>query len=287
MGTKLKVMLLWVALGFALVLTLGLSFFVYASSNENLNLSGTVSYEGGPQVVKYYWSEFVPGGGTADDLISQNLKLFDDGTMKYEMEMTMGSQTIGMTMDATYTKGEIAYLFQPTSLYSYKAVDGVISAEQEWNEEDGENEVYEQVESLMEEFQIYEHVAHYNDLGWFFEDGYVPLETDQPLSGFFANGIASRSHYFTGLNGTETFGEIRARFDENVAFALDKTGLNPDYPSKNTPEVVHTYSFQLLKLDGAEATDNTVVSLGYHIAEVSCEYNGQTYKLTVDFVTTN
>ena len=285
MGTKLKVMLLWVVLGFALVLTLGLSFFVYASSNENLNLSGTVSYEGGPQVVKYYWSEFVPGGGTADDLASQKLKLFDDGTLKYEMEGTMGSQTMGMTMDATYTKGEIAYLFQPTSLYSYMAVDGVISAEQEWNEEDGENEVYEQVESLMEQFQIYEHVAHHNDLGWFFEDGYVPLETDQPLSGFFADDIDGRSHYFTGLTGTETFGEIRSSFfSSRLTFALDKT--YPDY--QNIPEVVNgTYSFQLLKLDGVEATDDTVVSLGYHIAEVSFEYNGQTYTLTVDFVTTN
>lgn len=287
MGTKLKVMLFWVVLGFALVLTLGLSFFVYASSNESLNLSGKLSYEGGPQVVKYYWSEFVPGSST-DGLASQNLKLFDDGTLKYEMEMTVGSQTMGTTMGATYTKGEIAYLFQPTSLYSYAAVDGIISAELEWNEEDGENEVYKEVESLMENFQIYEHVAHCGDFGWFFEDGYVPSEKDQPLSGFFADDIDARSYCFAGLTGTETFGEICSTFlNDNVTFALDKTGLDPDYPSKNTPEVVHTYSFQLLKLDGQDATDNTVVSLGYHIAEVSCEYNGQTYKLTVDFVTTN
>ena len=68
---------------------------------------------------------------------------------------------------------------------------------------------------------------------------------------------------------------------------MDKTGLDPDYPSKNMPEVVHTYSFQLLKLDGVEATDETVVSLGYHIAEVSFEYNDQTYTMLVDFVTTN
>ena len=284
MGTKLKVMLFWVVLGFALVLTLGLSAFVFAAPNESFNLSGKLSYEGGPQVVKYYWSKFVPGGGTADDLVSQNLKLFDDGTLKYEMEMTEGSQTMGMTMGATYTKGEIAYLFQPTSFYYYMAVDGIISGEQEWNEEDGENEVYEQVESLMEEFQIYEHVAHYNDLGWFFEDGYVPSETDQPLSGFFANGMAGRSHYFTGLTGTETLGEIRARFDERVTFALDKT--YPDY--QNMPEVVHAYrSIQILKLDGQDATDDTVVSLGYHTAEVSFEYNGQTYTMLVDFVTTN
>ena len=284
MGTKLKVMLFWVVLAFALVLTLGLSAFVFALPNESFNLSGKLSYEGGPQVVKYYWSEFVPGGGTADDLVSQDLKLFDDGTLKYEMEMTEGSQTMGMTMGATYTKGEIAYLFQPTSLYGYMAVDGVISAEQEWSEEDGENEVYEQVESLMEEFQIYEHVAHFNDFGWFFEDGYVPSETDQPLNGFFANGMAGRSHYFTGLTGTETLGEILSSFDYRVTFALDKT--YPDY--QNMPEVVHAYrSIQILKLDGQDATDDMVVSLGYHTAEVSCEYNGQTYTLTVDFVTTN
>ena len=284
MGTKLKMLWIGMALVFALVLTLGLSAFVFALPNESFNLSGELSYEGGPQVVKYYWSEFVPGGGTADDLVSQNLKLFDDGTLQYEMEMTMGSRTNGMTMGATYTKGEIAYLFQPTSLYGYMAVDGKISEEYKWNEEDGENEVYEQVESLMEEFQIYEHVAHYNDLGWFFEDGYVPSETDQPLSGFFANGMAGRSHYFTGLTGTETLGEIRARFDERVTFALDKT--YPDY--QNMPEVVHAYrSIQILKLDGQDATDDMVVSLGYHTAEVSCEYNGQTYTMLVDFVTTN
>lgn len=82
---------------------------------------------------------------------------------------------------------------------------------------------------------------------------------------------------------TETLGEILSSFDYRVTFALDKT--DPDY--QNIPEVVHTYSFQLLKLDGQDATDDMVVSLGYHIAEVSCEYNGQTYTLTVDFVTTN
>ena len=285
MGTKLKVMLFWVVLVFALVLTLGLSAFVFALPNESFNLSGKLSYEGGPQVVKYYWSEFVPGGGTADDLVSQDLKLFDDGTLKYEMEMTEGSQTMGMTMGATYTKGEIAYLFQPTSVYSYMAVDGVISAEQEWSEEDGENEVYEQVERLMEEFQIYEHVAHYNDFGWFFEDGYVPSETDQPLSGFFADDIDARSYYFTGLTGTETFGGIRSSFfSSRLTFVLDKT--DPDY--QNIPEVVNGVGgFQILKLDGQGATDDTVVSLGYHTAEVSFEYNGQTYTMLVDFVTTN
>lgn len=52
MGTKLKVMLFWVVLGFALVLTLGLSAFVFALPNESFNLSGELSYEGGPQVVK-------------------------------------------------------------------------------------------------------------------------------------------------------------------------------------------------------------------------------------------
>ena len=46
-------------------------------------------------------------------------------------------------------------------------------------------------------------------------------------------------------------------------------------------------SYQILKLDGQDATDDTVVSLGYYTAEVSCEYNGQSYTLTVDFVTTN
>ena len=285
MGTKLKVMLFWVVLVFALVLTLGLSAFVFALPNESFNLSGKLSYEGGPQVVKYYWSKFVPGGGTADDLVSQNLKLFDDGTLKYEMEMTEGSQTMGMTMGATYTKGEIAYLFQPTSFYYYMAVDGVISAEQEWSEEDGENEVYEQVERLMEEFQIYEHVAHYNDFGWFFEDGYVPSETDQPLSGFFSSEMGARSYYFTGLTGTETFGEIRSSFfSSRLTFVLDKT--DPDY--QNIPEVVNGVGgFQILKLDGQGATDDTVVSLGYHTAEVSFEYNGQTYTMLVDFVTTN
>lgn len=284
MGTKLKVMLFWVVLVFALVLTLGLSAFVFAAPNESFNLSGELSYEGGPQVVKYYWSEFVPGGGTADDLVSQNLKLFDDGTLQYEMEMTMGSRTNGMTMGATYTKGEIAYLFQPTSLYGYMAVDGKISEEYKWNEEDGENEVYEQVEHLMGQLQIYEHVAHFNDFGWFFEDGYVPSETDQPLNGYLASEMSGRSNYFTGLTGTETLGEIRALFDERVTFALDKT--DPDY--QNIPEVVQAYrSIQILKLDGQDATDDMVVSLGYHIAEVSCEYNGQPYTLTVDFVTTN
>ncbi len=283
MGTKLKMLWVGVALVFALVLTLGLSAFVFAAPNESFNLSGKLSYEGGPQVVKYYWSEFVPGSST-DGLASQNLKLFDDGTLKYEMEMTMGSQTMGTTMGATYTKGEIAYLFQPTSLYSYAAVDGIISAELEWNEEDGENEVYKEVESLMENFQIYEHVAHCGDFGWFFEDGYVPSEKDQPLSGFFADDIDARSYCFAGLTGTETFGEIRSSFyNRRLTFALDKT--DPDY--QNIPEVVHAYPFQLLKLDGQDATDNTVVSLGYHTAEVRFEYNGQTYTLLVDFVTTD
>ena len=66
---------------------------------------------------------------------------------------------------------------------------------------------------------------------------------------------------------------------------MDKTDPDPDH--QNIPEVVYTYPFQLLKLDGQDATDDMVVSLGYHIAEVSFEYNGQPYTLTVDFVTTN
>lgn len=65
---------------------------------------------------------------------------------------------------------------------------------------------------------------------------------------------------------------------------MDKT--YPDY--QNMPEVVHAYrSIQILKLDGQDATDDTVVSLGYHTAQVSFEYNGQTYTMLVDFVTTN
>ena len=281
MGTKLKMLWIGMALVFALVLTLGLSAFVFALPNESFNLSGELSYEGGPQVVKYYWSEEV----TADGQTSQNLKLFDDGTLKYEIEITMGSQTIGVTMGGTYTKGEIAYLLQPTSFYNYVAVDGIISEELEWNEEDGENEVYEEVEeAFVWRGKIYEHVAHFGDFGWFFEDGYVPSETDQPLSGHLASERNGLSNYFTGLTGTETLGEIRSSlFNSGLTFVLDKT--DPD--NQNMPEVVHTYSFQLLKLDGVEATDNTVVSLGYHIAEVSFEYNGQTYTMLVDFVTTN
>lgn len=203
------------------------------------------------------------------------------------MEVTEGSQTNGITIGGTYTKGEIAYLYQPTSFYQYLMVDGEISAEIEWSEEDGENEVYnEQVKSLFGNLHIYEHAAHIGDFGWFFESSYTPSETDVILHGFLANGMGTRSNLFDGLTGTETIGEFRALFDERVTFALDKTDPDPD--RQNIPEVVQTYrSIQILKLDGQDATDDTVVSLGYHIAEVSCEYNGQTYTLTVDFVTTN
>ena len=68
---------------------------------------------------------------------------------------------------------------------------------------------------------------------------------------------------------------------------MDKTDPDPD--CQNMPETIYSggRAFQLLKLDGQDATDDMVVSLGYHIAEVSLEYNGQTYKMLVDFVTTN
>ena len=280
MGTKLKVMLFWVVLGFALVLTFGLSFFVYASSNESLNLSGTLAYEPSIGVFKHYKFEET----NSDAHIIINVTLFDDGTLLFEEKIDEGSQTMGMTMGATYTKGEIAYLFQPTSLYSYMAVDGIISAGLEWNEEDGENEVYKEVESFMGSFHIYEHAVHIGQVGWFFESSYTPSETDVILHGFLANGMGTRSNLFDGLTGTETIGEFRSKFDERVNFVLDKTDPN----NQSSAFDVDTRSaFEILKLDGAEATDDMVVSLGYHTAEVSCEYNGQTYKLTVDFVTTN
>ena len=82
--------------------------------------------------------------------------------------------------------------------------------------------------------------------------------------------------------GQETVSQIET--NGYIKIALDMYSEDQDYRNlANHPTQIQT--FNILQLDGQEVTDDTVVSLGYHTAEVSFEYNSQTYTMTVDFIT--
>ena len=116
-----------------------------------------------------------------------------------------------------------------------------------------------------------------------FEDSYVPSGSDVPTGGYLSNG--GRRNEFFNSTGQETVSQIET--NGHIRIALDMYSEVQDYRNLANYATTIIQTFNILQLDGQNATDDTVVSLGYHIAEVSCEYNGQTYRLTVDFVTTN
>ena len=281
MGAKLKVMLLWVALGFALVLTLGLSFFVYASSNENLNLSGSLAYEPSINVVKYYWGEMDNPSGEGS-YYNQHVKLFSNNTFEVQTATEQGDiyMIIIIRGDAIPTSEET---FQYTATYCYgcQRENGEVVMEIEWNE--GE-EVPEGMDfiSTLNELHICENIAFFGDYPPMFEDSYVPSGSDVPIGGYLSSG--GRRNVFFNSTGQETVSQIET--NGHIRIALDMYSEDQDYRNlANNPTQIQT--FNILQLDGQEVTDDTVVSLGYHTAEVSFEYNGQTYTMLVDFVTTS
>ena len=281
MGAKLKVMLLWVALGFALVLTLGLSFFVYASSNENFNLSGSLAYEPSINVVKYYWGEMDnPNGNEEGSYYNQHVKLFSNNTFEAQMATEQGDIYMIMIIrgDAIPTSEE-TFQYTATYCYGYQRENGEVVMEFEWNE--GE-EVPEGMEfaSMLNELHIRENVAFFGDYPPMFEDSYKPSGSALPIAAYMRGG-SGRDNIFENYTGQETISQIES--DGRLFLFLG--AYNDYFDHRNLGEYVYGNSFTVLKLDGVEATGNTVVSLGYHTAEVSFEYNSQTYTMTVDFVT--
>ncbi len=283
MGTKLKVMLLWVALGFALVLTLGLSFFVYASSNENLNLSGSLAYEPSINVVKYYWGEMDnPSGNEEGSYYNQHVKLFSNNTFEAQIATEQGDIYMIMIIrgDAIPTSEE-TFQYTATYCYGYQRENGEVVMEIEWNE--GE-EVPEGMEfaSMLNELHIRENVAFFGDYPPMFENSYTPSGSALPIAAYMRDG-SGRDNIFYNCSGQETISQIES--DGRLFLFLD--AYNDDGDFRNLGQFTYGISFTVIKLDGVGATGNTVVSLGYHTAEVSFEYNSQTYTMTVDFVTTS
>lgn len=279
MGTKLKMLWVGVALVFALVLTLGLSAFVFAAPNESFNLSGELSFEPPVSVVKYYWGEMDNASGEGS-YNNQQVKLFSNNTF----EAQIGGATSGMSMlmifrgTATPTSEGT---FQETLTYVYllEESNGEVVREIEWNE--GE-EVPEGMDftSTLNELHICENIAFFGDYPPMFEDSYVPSGSDVPTGGYLSNG--GRRNVFFNSTGQETVSQIET--NGYIRIALDMYSEDQDYRNlANHPTQIQT--FNILQLDGQEVTDNTVVSLGYHTAEVSFEYNSQTYTMTVDFIT--
>lgn len=116
-----------------------------------------------------------------------------------------------------------------------------------------------------------------------FEDSYVPSGSDVPIGGYLSSG--GRRNVFFNSTGQETVSQIET--NGHIRIALDMYSEDQDYRNLANYATTIIQTFNILQLDGQEATDDMVVSLGYHIAEVSFEYNGQTYTMLVDFVTTN
>ena len=279
MGTKLKVMLFWVVLGFALVLTLGLTFFVYASSNENFNLSVSLAYEPSINIVKYYWGEMDNPSGEGS-YYNQHVKLFSNNTFEVQMDGATSEMSMLMIYRGTATPTSEG-TFQETLTYVYELQEsnGEVVMEIEWNE--GE-EVPEGMEfaSVLDELHIRENVAFFGDYPPMFEDSYVPSGSDVPIGGYLSSG--GRRNVFFNSTGQETVSQIET--NGHIRIALDMYSEDKDYRNlANDPTQIQT--FNILQLDGQEVTDDTVVSLGYHTAEVSFEYNSQTYTMTVDFIT--
>ena len=280
MGTKLKVMLFWVVLGFALVLTLGLSAFVFALPNESFNLSGELSFEPPVSVVKYYWGER-GNASVADSYYNQHIKLFSNNTFEAQADIaTSSGMSILIILRGTATPTSEG-TFQETLTYFYtiQESNGEVVMEIEWNE--GE-EVPEGMDltSTSSQLHICENIAFFGDYPPMFEDSYVPSGRDVPIGGYLSGG-GIRNVLFNST-GQETVSQIET--NGHIRIALDMYSEDQDYRNlANHPTQIQT--FNILQLDGQEVTDNTVVSLGYHTAEVSFEYNGQTYTMTVDFVT--
>ena len=282
MGAKLKVMLLWVALGFALVLTLGLSFFVYASSSENFNLSGSLAYEPSINIVKYYWGEMDnPNGNEEGSYYNQHVKLFSNNTFEVQMATEQGDIYMIMIMrgDAIPTSEET---FQQTLTYVYalQESNGEVVMEFEWNEGEDFPEGVEDFTSMLDELHIRENVAFFGDYPPMFENSYTPSGSALPIAAYMRGG-SGRDNIFENYTGQETISQIEA--DGRLFLFLDAYDNDGDF--RNLGQYTYGISFTVSKLDGQEVTDNTVVSLGYHTAEVSFEYNSQTYTMTVDFVT--
>lgn len=281
MGTKLKVMLFWVVLGFALVLTLGLSFFVYASSNENFNLSGSLAYEPSINVVKYYWGEMDnPSGIEEGSYFNQHVKLFSNNTFEAQIGVATSGMSILIILRGTATPTSEG-TFQETLTYVYllEESNGEVVREIEWNE--GE-EVPEGMDftSTLNELHICENIAFFGDYPPMFEDSYVPSGSDVAIGGYLSS--RGRRNVFFNSTGQETVSQIET--NGYIKIALDMYSEDQDYRNlANHP--THIQTFNILQLDGQEVTDDTVVSLGYHTAEVSFEYNSQTYTMTVDFIT--
>lgn len=279
MGTKLKMLWLGMAVIFALVLTLGLSAFVFALPNESFNLSGELSFEPPVSVVKYYWGEMDNANG-ADSYYNQHVKLFSNNTFEIQMESVMSGMSVLIILRGTATPTSEG-TFQETLTYVYllEESNGEVVREIEWNE--GE-EVPEGMDftSTLNELHICENIAFFGDYPPMFEDSYVPSGSDVAIGGYLSSG--GRRNVFFNSTGQETVSQIET--NGYIRIALDMYSEDQDYRNlANHPTQIQT--FNILQLDGQEVTDNTVVSLGYHTAEVSFEYNGQTYTLTIDFVT--
>ena len=281
MGTKLKVMLLWVVLGFALVLTLGLSFFVYASSNENFNLSGSLAYEPSINVVKYYWGEMDNPSSDEGSYYNQHVKLFSNNTFEVQIAAEQGDlyMIIIIRGDAIPTSEE-TFQYTATYCYGYQRENGEVVMEFEWNEGEDFPEGAENFTSVLAEIHIRENVAFFSDFPPMFEDSYVPSGSDVPIGGYLSSG--GRRNVFFNSTGQETVSQIET--NGHIRIALDMYSEDQDHRNlANHPTQIQT--FNILQLDGQEVTDDTVVSLGYHTAQVSFEYNSQTYTMTVDFIT--
>ena len=279
MGTKLKMLWVGVAVIFALVLTLGLSAFVFALPNESFNLSGELSFEPPVSVVKYYWGETDNNDG-ADSYYNQHVKLFSNNTFEVQMGGAASGDSMLMIYRGTATPtSEGTFQETLTYVYAFQESNGEVVMKIEWNE--GE-EVPEGMDltSALNELHICENIAFIGDYPPMFEDSYVPSGSDVPTGGYLSSG--GRRNEFFNSTGQETVSQIET--NGYIRIALDMYSEDQDYRNlANHPTQIQT--FNILKLDGQDATDDTVVSLGYHTAQVSFEYNGQTYTMTVDFVT--
>ena len=286
MGTKLKVLWIGMALVFALVLTLGLSAFVFAAPNENFNLSGSLAYEPSINVVKYYWGEMDdPSGGEGGSYYNQHVKLFSNNTFEVQVAVEQGDLNYMITIirgDAIPTSEE-TFQYTATYCYVYQRENGEVVMEFEWNEGEDFPEGVGDFTSVLSELHIRENVAYFGDYFPMFENSYTPSGSALPIAAYMRDG-SGRDNVFYNYTGQETISQIEA--DGNLFLFLDAYEEDGDFRNLGKC-VLFRNSFTVLKLDGAEATDETVVSLGYHTAEVSFEYNGQTYTMLVDFVTTS
>ena len=282
MGTKLKVMLLWVVLGFALVLTLGLSFFVYASSNENFNLSGSLAYEPSINVVKYYWGEMDNPSSDEGSYYNQHVKLFSNNTFEVQLVAEEGDMyTLQIFKGDAIPTSEETFQQTLTYVYALQESNGEVVMEIEWNEGEEVPEGVGDFTSVLHELHIRENVAFFGDYPPMFENSYTPSGSALPIAAYMRDG-SGRDNIFNNCSGQETISQIEA--DGRLFLFLDAYNDDGDY--RNLGKFVYGNSFTVIKLDGQEVTDNnTVVSLGYHTAQVSFEYNSQTYTMTVDFIT--